>query len=264
MIGCGRGPDAVPVDRKRQHRDWPGAPHQAWAEAHRCLGTRSLPRPPLPDWRDAEMFADRVRLRPTTPSPWGTVGVGGFLVLLAVLACWRDRSAVLVWVLGVAAAICLLAGAFWMWWLPARQQHRLRRMHARALEHGVGGHAYRTDFSWHDGEGTPTPVFLVLDERLSADAAARTQHAVRIWLRRILADRASASAAQRMFGHRWAVVATEIFGSEATGAWLVLDQGGDDSPWRLLIDRPTGPEAYHHDEIMVIGGSSHRLSLEPS
>ncbi|MGV0834249.1 hypothetical protein [Mycolicibacterium thermoresistibile] len=250
------------MDRKRRQRDWPGAPHGAWAEAHRGLGVPPLPRPQLPDWRDAEVFADRVRLRPTTPSPLGTVGVGGFLVLLAVLAGWQDRSAVLVWGLGSAAAVCLTAGVFWMWWLPARHQHRVRRMHARALVHGVGGHAYRTGLSWHDGEGSPTPIFLLLDERLSDDAAARMQHAFRIWLRRILADRASLSAARQMFTHRWAVPVTEIFGPEATGAWLVLDQGADDSPWRLLIDRPTGAEAYHHDEIMIIDGPSHRLSLE--
>lgn len=250
------------MGRKRRQRDWPGDPHGAWAEARSRHGTDSLPRPRVPNWRDADVFASHVLLQPATPSPLGMVGVGGFLGLLAVLARWRDHSALLVGALLGAAVILVVAGCFLMWWVPARHAHRVRRIHAQALECGVGGHAYRTDFSWHDGEGTPTPASLLIDERLPTHVASRLQHAVRTWLARVTAEPNLNAQARQTLNRRWAVPTAEIFGPEAAGAWLVLDQGDDDTPWRLLIDRPGGPEEYFFDEVMVINGLPGRLHLD--
>ncbi|MGE2726599.1 hypothetical protein [Mycolicibacterium pulveris] len=218
-----------------------------------------MPRPEVPNWRDAEVFADRVRLPHATPSPLGTVGAGCFTAFLAWLAHFDG-------VLGVAlvviASVLVTAGLYFMWWNRARHARRVRRIHARAMAHGVGGHAYRTVFCWHDGEGQPTPTSLLIDERLPNHAASRLQQAVRSWLARVTADRVMNSAAMQQFNRRWAVPTTEIFGPEAHGAWLILEQGNDDSPWRLLIDRPDGPEEYYYDEVMVIGGAHNRSGQE--
>ncbi|MGB3473552.1 MAG: hypothetical protein WBA69_02075 [Mycobacterium sp.] len=218
-----------------------------------------LPRPELPDWRDTEVFTSQVLLQPTTPSPLGTAAAGAFTAFLAWL---KDFSGVLGIGLAVIAAILVVTGCFLMWWTRARREHTVRCRHARALDYGIGAHAYRTAFSRYDGEGQSTSTSLLIDERLPDVAAIRLQHAVRTWLARVTADRDLNSAACTKLNFRWAVPTAEIFGPEATGAWLVLDQGDDDSPWRLLIDRPDGPEEYYYDEVMVIDGPSGRLYLD--
>ncbi|KUH81689.1 hypothetical protein AU186_17030 [Mycobacterium sp. GA-1999] len=245
--------------RKSRQRDWPGAPHEAWADATRRHGLRSLPRPNVPNWREPEVFTSRVLLPHATPSPTGTVAMGVFLVFLAWL---KDFDGVLGVGLTVIAALLVAVGCYWMWWTRARRAHRVRRIHARALDHGVGGHAYRTVFAWNDGEGSPTPISLLIDETLPDFAASRLQFAVRTWLARVTTDRHLNSQACQALGHRWAVPAAEIFGPEAAGAWLIRDQGDDDSPWRLLIDRPDGPTEYFYDEVMVISGPPGRLHLD--
>ncbi|WP_231750672.1 hypothetical protein [Mycobacterium sp. NAZ190054] len=218
-----------------------------------------MPRPQLPVWRDVDVFARHVRLPHRTPSPLGTVAAGVFVALLA----WsRDFDGVPGIGLAVIAVLLLVAGCYFMWLGKARRRCRLGRVHARALEHGVAGHAYRTAFSWSGGEGRPTPTSLLIDERLPDSAAGRLQHAVRIWLARVTSDDDLTAQAQRTLDHRWAVPTTEIFGPEAVGAWLILDQGDDDSPWRLLIDRPDGPEEYFYDEVMPIKGPRGRLHLD--
>lgn len=250
------------MGRKRRKREWPGDPHGVWAEAKRSHGAGTLPRPEIPDWRDADVFTDRVLLPPSTPSPLGMAAAGVFLAVLAVVAWWKDRSGVLVVGLTAGAVILVVTGCFLMWWLPARRAHRVRRVHARALQCGVGAHAYRTTFSRSDGEGGRTPTSLLIDGCLPNFEASRLQRAVRDWLRRVTTDGHLAAQANQRLAHRWVVPTAEIFGPDAIGGWLALDQGDDDTPWRLLIDRPDGPEEYYYDEVMVINGSPGRLYLD--
>ncbi|KWX22935.1 hypothetical protein AFM11_18240 [Mycolicibacterium wolinskyi] len=248
--------------RKRRKREWPGRPRDVWAEASRRHGVPSLPRPEVPNWRDIEVFGSRVLLHPATPSPPATVGFGAFTAMLALLAWWKDHPTLLVGALGVAAAILVSVGCFWMWWVPARRERRLSRTHARALDYGVGAHAYRTRFTRPEESSQPRTTSLLIDERLPTFAASRLQHAVRDWLARVTADAAMNAEAVHLLGRRWVVPITEIFGPDAHGGWLVIDQGEDDTPWRLLIDRPDGPEEYFYDEVMAIDGPPGRLYLD--
>lgn len=250
--------DAVNMAARQRQREWPGDPHAVWGATRGWCDMQSPPRPRLPDWRDADVFAQCVSPRHVTPTPWCTVAAGLFFAVCV----WLQDGGLLDIVFAVGAVGLVTAGFYFMWWERYRHAHWMRRLHARALEYGVGGHAYRTEFTWHDGEGAPTATFLVVDERLPDHAALRLHRALTTWLDRVTADPQLNSRARQLFNRRWAVALVEIFGPEAAGGWLVLDQGDDDSPWRLLLDRPTRVEEYLHDEIMVIG--AHPSGGKPS
>lgn len=251
--------------RKQFERDWPGDPHAAWREAANATmtcRTHSLPRPALPDWRDFDVFTRQVSVPPTTPSPLGTVGVGLFFVLCAWLKDFRGFFGI---GFAVLAALLVIAGLCFLWYeRPRQQQRRVCRVYGRCLAHGVGGHAYRTSFAyiWGENSSTETTTSLLIDERLPDDAAAQLQHAVRIWLARVLADPHMKSQAADAYENRFVVPVSEIFGPEATGAWLIRDQEEDDTPWRLLIDRPNGVREYLFDEILVSADGRGGLYLD--
>ncbi|AKS35604.1 hypothetical protein [Mycolicibacterium goodii] len=247
--------------RKQFRREWPGDPHAAWQQAARALASRSLPRPELPQWRDFDVFTRQVSLPPATPSPFGTVGAGLFFALCAWLKDFRGFFGI---GLAVLAAVLVLAGFYFLWLERARHQQRVRRIHGRCLAHGVGCHAYRTSYAyiWAEGNGTETTTSLLIDERLPGDDAVRLQQAVRIWLARVLANPGLKAQVVKVHENRYAVPTSEIFGPQASGGWLTVDQGADDTPWRLLIDRPDGVREYLYDEILVVRGQQGRLYLD--
>lgn len=251
------GQDAA-MARQEFRRDWPGEPHAAWQAASRAV--QSLPRPPLPEWRDLDVFTRQVVLPPATPSPAGTVGAGIFFLVCAWLKDFRGFLGI---GLSALAIVLVLAGLYFLWLERARHQHRVRRVHARCLAHAVGGHAYRTSYAyiWSEGTTTDTTTSLLIDDRLPDDDAARLQYAVRLWLARV-ADQGLKAQVVKVHENRYAVPTSEIFGPEAVGGWLIMDQGVDDTPWRLLIDRPNGVREYMHDEILAIRGGRGRLYLD--
>lgn len=208
-------------------------------------------RSALPPWKRYEDFCRHVDV------PRGYVLFAAGLGLLAVLignslvTGWSADSGIDKGATAVVIAALVCGAAFVYARGRRKREARLREIHARALARAVEVHAFSTRFKVTAGDGYGKTVLLV-DHALPAPEAQRIYAAARNWLGRLETDDRADEAARKLFGGRWVVPLSEVFGPEAGGVWLARDLASEPSPWRLLLLDPDDPDLFDTEAILPI------------
>jgi len=226
-------------------------------------------RPPVPPWQAFDDF----RAHAGVPRWSGSAFTLVFFALVPAFWAWKRHSDAepnqgLTRAIAAVAVAVVVGGLFWAAWDRYGRERYLRRVHRRALAHGIAVHAYPTSFRMDDSGNShghrTKPTILLVDARLPEATARRLHGAFEAWCDRLAADPAATAQAREAVWYRRMVALSEIFGPEATGAWLSeipSDMRGDRSPWRLLLLDPKHVEV---SEVLSLGDGPAPAATDPA
>ncbi|MCD0442371.1 hypothetical protein LO763_01855 [Glycomyces sp. A-F 0318] len=236
-------------------KPWPGDPEAVWAAAAHPLPREALrPMSAPPDVAGFDDFAARVAPRPGIASAIISLIAGIFfsaegIALLALRPDWRPDDAegfeaVFFFALHWHWLPAIAAGLWFLFSAPRiyRREYREHPGEVRALyeafhDRGVLCELFSTPYKVQSGDGWAAAA-LAVDVRLPPERAARVRRAFKAWFAVLADDKRADKEAADLHRGRDVLEATELFGPEAEGGYLV--HSGFMETWTVLIPDPPG------------------------
>ncbi|SEE60436.1 hypothetical protein [Jiangella alba] len=244
-----------------QH-SWPGDPAAAWRRTPADGPAPSSRRRNPPDLSDFETFTRLLPRRGEYLAMPVMYGVGGAFCLAVGLHLMRyqrpldpfDGSAP-AW-LGLIAYwppwfLLLGLGVAGLCWAPVsyvrgKRDHPryLRELYERINREGIMVQTFLSTLRLEANEGTD-PSRIAIETRAGDAQAGRLHAAFHTWLDVLRHDDDAREAAQKRIGSRRVLPATELFGPEAEGGYLL--RASSISQWQVLL--PDGPTNWQVEPV---------------
>ncbi|SDT30605.1 hypothetical protein [Jiangella sp. DSM 45060] len=229
---------------------WPGDPAAAWRRAPIDGPAPPSRRPAPPDLSDFETFTRLLPHRGEYLAMPLMYGIGGAFCVAVGLHLMRYQrpldpfDGTLPGWLGLIAYwppwfLVLGLGVAWLCWAPmsyvrGKRDHprRLRELYERINRDGIMVQTFLSTLRLEAHEGTD-PSRIAIETRIGDTQAGRLHAAFHHWLDALRDDGDARTAAQERIGERRVLPATELFGPEAQGGYLI--RATSINPWQVLL-----------------------------